>query len=187
MERIFNRATKILLSTNTAVLIAGAMLGPFYTHFVDRVGGDLFDVSLTIAIFAVAAGITTLIAGKYTDRIKESELIIVFGYALTGLGFLLFTVVNSIFTLFLVQALIGFASAIYAPAFDALYSQHMDGSKAGRVWGAWEAMDYFSVAVGAVIGGIIVFYLDFDALFIAMAVFCLLSAAYIYFLPRKVL
>ena len=187
MKRLFSRATKILLSTDSIVLVSIAMLGPFYTIFVENIGGSLFDASLTIAIFAFVAGVVTLISGKYTDKIKEKELIVVFGYAVMGVGFFLYIFVNSIWTLFAVQVLIGFAGAIYAPAFDALYSKHIKAYEAGRVWGTWEAMDYFSISIGAIIGSLIVYYWGFEMLFILMAAFCFSSALYIYFLPRKVL
>ena len=187
MKRIFNRATKILLSTDSIVLVSAAMLGPFYAIFVENIGGSLFDASLTIAIFAFVAGITTLFSGKYTDKIKEKELVIAFGYTVMGVGFFLYIFVNSIWTLFAVQILIGFAGAIYAPAFDALFSKHTENCKAGRVWGTWEAMNYFSISIGAVIGTLIVYYWGFEMLFILMTGFCFSSALYIYVLPRKVL
>jgi predicted MFS family arabinose efflux permease len=187
MEKVFNRAIKILLFTNSVVLVAGAMLGPFYAIYVENIGGDIFDASITVAIFAVIAGITTLISGRFTDKIKEGELVIVFGYAMMGVGFILYLFVDSILTLFLVQIVIGFSNAIYNPAFDAIYTKHIDKRKAGRIWGAWEAMDYFSIAFGAIIGSIIVVYVGFNLLFILMAAFCFFSAIYIYMLPRKVL
>ena len=188
MKKVFlNRALRVLLISNSFVLLAGAMLGPIYAIFVERVGGDLLDASIAGGLFALAAGITTILAGKYADKIKESELIIVFGYILMGFGFLLYTVVSSILFLFVVQVIIGFAEAVYAPAFDALYSKHIDRGKAGREWGAWESMNYFSVAIGAVIGGLIVNSLGFNVIFIIMALLCFVSGFYIYFLPRKLL
>lgn len=187
MKRLFNRATKILLSTDSIVLVSAAMLGPFYTIFVENIGGSLFDVSLTIAIFAFVAGVTTLISGKYIDKIEEKELIVVFGYAVMGVGFFLYIFVNSIWTLFAVQVLIGFAGAIYVPAFGTLYSKHVEKCGAGKVRGTWEAMDYFSISIGAMIGSSIVYFWGFEMLFILMAAFCFISALYIYILPRRVL
>ena len=75
-----NRAARILLGTNAMILLAGAMLGPIYALFVEDIGGDLLDASIAWAVFALAAGFTTLITGKYADKIKESELILVLGY-----------------------------------------------------------------------------------------------------------
>ncbi|MFC1645174.1 MFS transporter [Patescibacteria group bacterium] len=183
----FSTALKILLYTNAMVLMAGAMLGPIYALFVEKVGGDLMDASIAGSIFALVAGLTTLISGKYSDKIKENELVVVLGYLFMGLGFLLYFWVNSVIFLFIVQAIIGLGEAIYAPAFDALYSKHLDGKKAGSQWGAWESMNYFTTAVGALIGGGIVTVFGFQSLFIIIATLCFFSALYIYTLKRAVL
>jgi MFS family permease len=102
-------------------------------------------------------------------------------------GFLSFLLVNSTISLFIVQAVIGFGDAIYNPAFDALYSKHLDARKSGSQWGVWEATNYFTASFGAVMGGLIAKSFGFTPLFIIMAFLCLASAAYIYLLPRKVL
>jgi len=188
MKRLlFNKALRILLITNGLVLLAGAMLGPIYALFVEDIGGDLLDASLTGGFFALAAGITTLIAGKFADRNKRNELIVAAGYAIMGLGFLLYIFVNSIWFLFGIQILTGFAEAFYSPAFDALYSKHITEKKAGREWGAWESMNYFSVAIGAAIGGVIASRFGFNAIFMAMAALSFISAIYIFSLNRKTL
>ncbi|MDA2936215.1 MFS transporter [Patescibacteria group bacterium AH-259-L05] len=188
MKRLFfNKALRILLSTNGIILLAGAMLGPIYALFVEDIGGSLLDASFAGGIFALTAGITTLISGKYTDKLKENELIVVLGYTIMGTGFMLYLAVDSILFLFIVEVILGLGEAIYAPAFDAVYSKHLDVHKSGRQWGAWESMAYFTAAMGAVIGGLIVTQLGFNIMFIIMAGLCLVSALYIYFLPRKVL
>ncbi|NQT50300.1 MFS transporter [Candidatus Kuenenbacteria bacterium] len=187
MKKIFNKALRILLTTNGMLLLAGAMLGPIYALFVEEIGGDLLDASLAGAMFAAAAGVTVLISGKYADKIKEGKTIVVIGYGLIGIGFLLLTQVHTMWTLLLVQVIIGIGEAIYSPAFDALYSRHLDKNKFGREWGAWEALMYFSTAAGAIIGGIVVTMFGFTILFVIMGVLSLLSALYIYLLPKKLL
>lgn len=89
------------------------------------------DASLAGSIFAVVAGTVTLISGRYSDTIKESELIIALGYCIIGLGFFLYTIADSVWFLFGVQALIGLGEAIYSPTFDALYSKYLDGERSG--------------------------------------------------------
>jgi len=184
---LFNRALRVLLATNALILVAAAMLGPIYALFVEEIGGDLLDASLTGGTFALAAGVATIISGRFSDRIERNELIVVVGYCLMGTGFLLYTAVDSIWFLLLVQSLIGFGEAIYAPAFDSLYTKHIAAHKVGRGWGAWEATNYFSAAAGALIGGLIATSFGFPALFIIMALLCFASATYIYLLPREVL
>lgn len=187
MKRIFNRAIRILLITNGLVLIAGAMLGPIYALFVEEIGGDLLDASYTFGAFALAAGITTLISGRYADKLKENELIVVLGYGIMGVGFFGYLFVNSIISLLIVQIILGLGEAIYAPAFDALYSKHLDGHKSGREWGAWEATDYFTTAFGAVAGGLLVTFFGFNMVFVAMGLLCFASAIYIFRLSRRTL
>ena len=169
------------------ILMAAAMLGPIYALFVEKVGGDLMDASIAGAIFAFVAGLTTLVSGKYSDKIKENELIIVLGYAIMGVGFLLYFWVTSVVFLFIVQAIIGLGEAIYAPAFDAVFSKHIDGHKSGTQWGAWEASNYFTTAIGAIVGGGLVTLFGFKTIFVIMAMLCFSSAIYIYRLKRNVL
>ena len=184
---LFNRALRILLITNGFILLSGAMLGPIYALFVEDVGGSLLDASLTGGVFALAAGITTLIAGKYADKSSRDEYIVALGYMILGIGFFLYSFVDSIWHLLAVQVITGISEAIYSPAFDSLYTKHITPKKAGREWGAWEAMNYFSVAIGAVIGGLIVKTFGFESLFIMMGVLCILSSIYIFHLGKKIL
>jgi predicted MFS family arabinose efflux permease len=188
MKRLFfNRALRVLLLTNGFILLAAAMLNPIYALFVEGIGGDLLDASLTGGIYALAAGLTTLLAGKHFDKIKKKEAVVIFGYVLMGIGFLMLIFVNSIYFLFAVQILIGFSEAFYSPAFDALYSKHLTKNKMGREWGAWESMNYFSMAIGAAIGGFVAATFGFETLFTIMAILCFVSALYIYVLPKRVL
>jgi predicted MFS family arabinose efflux permease len=183
----FNKALRVLLWTNALILLASAMIGPIYAIFAEEVGGDLMDASIAGGIFALTAGIVTLISGKYSDKIKENELIISLGYLIEGLGFMLYIWVDSVATLFAVQVVIGLGEAIYNPAFDAVYSKHLDGHKSGTQWGAWESMYYFTRAIGAILGGVLVISFSFQAMFIVMGLLCFFSGLYIYFLKRSVL
>jgi MFS family permease len=187
MKNGFNQQIRILLATNALILIGVAMLGPIYAIFVEKIGGDLLDASYAFGAYALSAGLVTLLSGKLADRTKENELIVVAGYIIMGIGFLGYLFVTSIWTLLLVQIIIGLGEAVYSPAFDAIYSKHLDGKKSGTEWGAWESINYFTIAIGAISGGLLVTYLGFNAMFIAMSLLCISSALYIYKLPRRIL
>ena len=184
---ILNKPLRILLATNSMILFATAMLGPIYALFVEKVGGSLLDAGFAGGVFALAAGVTVIISGKYSDKIKESELVVVFGYIIIGCGYLLYILVNSIWMLLLVQVLVGFGEAIYSPAFDSVYSRHLSLTKVSRQWGAWESTNYFTTAIGAIFGGLIATVFGFNILFLIMAMLCFTSAVYIIRLPRKIL
>lgn len=183
----FSNPLRILLLTNGLVLVAGAMLGPIYALFVGTIGGDLLDASLTGGMFALAGGLTTLFVGKFVDRFEEDELIVAFGYMMMGIGFLLYTFVDSLMFLLVVQIIIGFSEAIYSPAFDATFTKHTSAKRVGIQWGTWEAMNYFTAAIGAAVGGIIATLWGFDVIFIGMALLCFASGFFIWRLPRHIL
>ena len=187
MHHLFTRPTKILLSTIGLYYVAGAMLGPIYAIFVEEIGGDILDASYTFSVFAVAAGITAYISGKYTDKIKESELIISLGYFVVAIGFFSYIFVSEVWHIFIPQILIGLGGAILSPAFETMYASHLKRKVAGQGWGAWEVTFYFTNAIGAIIGGLTVTYFGFTPLFVIMGLLALSSSLYIFFLPRKVL
>ena len=135
----FNRAIKAMLFADSLILIATAMLAPIYALFVERIGGDLLDAGITFGAFSLAAGIVTLVSGTFTDRVKQAELIIVLGYIVTALGFISYIFVDTMVTLVFAQIVVGIGTAIRYPAFDAVFSSHLDKGEGGREGGAWES------------------------------------------------
>jgi MFS family permease len=180
-----NKTIKLLLLTNGLILLAAAMLGPIYALFVEEIGGNLLDASFAGAIFALAAGLTSLISGKMSDKTQRPELIVALGYLLMAMGFIGFIYTKSLNMLFAMQILIGVGEAIYSPAFDEIYSTHLDKNHEGAEWGAWESMNYFVTAVAAIVGGFIASTYGFSALFLAMSSMVILSVLIILLVPKK--
>ncbi|HSX16874.1 MAG TPA: MFS transporter [Patescibacteria group bacterium] len=184
---LHNPALKVLLISDAMVLIAVAMLTPIYAAFVGGVGGDLLDAGLTASALAFGSAIAALFAGKYADGLRTKKSLLVFSHAVVGVGFLLFITVHSVWYLAAIQAAIGLVRALADPAFDALYSTHLDKSEEASEWGTWEAMAYSAGGVGAIVGGVIVHYGSFRTLFVAMAVLCFASSLYVMRVPKRVL
>ena len=89
-KKLFNKALKVLLMTNGLILLAGAMIGPIYALFVERVGGDLMDASIAGGLFALSAGFVSLIFGRLSDKTKDTTWVVILGYLLIALGFFLY-------------------------------------------------------------------------------------------------
>lgn len=155
------------------------MIVPIYVAYVDTIGGDILDAGIAAGVFAFVAGCTVLVAGRVSDKMKHPGHIIGVGYLLSGAGFLIHTVVGTVWQLLAVQVLIGLAQACVAPAFDALYTKHIGSKKrASSRWGMWEAGNYFAIAIGAAGGAAIVKFSSFTVLFMVMAGLCFFSGAY---------
>lgn len=181
MFKWFNRSIRILLIGSAMMQIGVAFFAPIYAIFVKQIGGNLLDASIASGLFSLAAGLVTLYSAKIIDRVRNPKLFITVGYLIMGLGYFLYIFVNSITSLFLVQILIGLASAFYTPAYDLIFTKHMANTKIGKVWGSWDAISRFSVGAGAIFGGIIVSIFSFNTMFILTAILCVLGGSYIYF------
>ncbi|HSE29212.1 MAG TPA: MFS transporter [Candidatus Saccharimonadales bacterium] len=185
MSKIGKRLGLVLI-TNVLVLVAAGMLAPIYAVYVEKVGGDILDVGIAAALFALAAGLTSLLAGKYSDKIRHKQILVAICYFLTGVGFLGYIFVQNIWQLFTLQAFIGLVQAGYEPAFDGMYTKYLgNAEQASSKWGLWEAGNYFSIAGGAFLGALIVTWFGFNWLFVGMAALCFISALILVFKKRS--
>lgn len=178
---LLNKPLRILLVTDGLVVVAASMLIPFFALFVEQVGGDVLDIGLAAAIFAVAGGVAVLLAGRLADRVQRTERIIAAAYLVMAAGFGLYMIVDSIWLLLVAQVIVGLAEASYLPAYDSLYGRHAHegGKHAGRRWSFTEANDYFAAAIGAGAGALIIHLTSFTVLFAVMAMLCLASGLYL--------
>lgn len=158
---------RILLLADTLYLLAGGFLGPIYALYVEEIGGDLLDASLTFAIFTATSGIVVFLFSLWEDKERHLEKFVIGGYLLGVIGYFMFLFVNSPTYLFLVQTVLGLSAALKDPSYDALFSEY--GRKhLALAWGEWEAMDYFSASASALVGGLVVIYFGFQTLLYIM-------------------
>jgi len=176
---------KILLAADSYLLLGTGMMIPVYAIFVERIGGDILDASWAWAIFSAVSGILMIIIGKWEDRNKHYERMLFFGFLLRSFAFFGYFFVSNTFQLFGTQILLGISMAMSGPAYDAMYSKNLDHGKFASEWGAWEAMNMIVAAVAAIIGGLIVTYFSFKALFIIMFIIGLIGTFFSFLLLRK--
>lgn len=159
----------------TFLLIADAfsnlglgMIGPIYAIFVEKIGGDILDASWAFFSFTITAGVAIFLIGKWENRIHHKEKLVAGGYFLTSLGCLGYVFVQNQFELLVVQIILGLATAILNPAFDALYSHYVIREQETSDWGSWEASGFIMGACAALLGGYIVHFGSFNTLFLCM-------------------
>lgn len=184
-----NRALRVLLLSNSLILISLGMLVPIYALFVERVGGGALTAGLTAGAIGLTSAVSALISGRLVDRVDphKTRIVLAGGWATIGCALLLYLLVDSITTLFIAQIILGFVKTISAPAIDTLYARHLDKSTTGQEYGIWEANFFLTAGIGAVLGGVIVNTFGFDGVFIAMAGLAFTAAVYVMTVPKNIL
>ena len=169
------RELKILLSASGLSILAAGLFGPIYAVFVQEIGGDLLTAGAAYSTFAIAAGILIFLISRWEDHIKNQEKLIIAGYALGCVGFLGYLLIRNPFDLFIVQAIFGISTAIGVPAYDGIYSRHLDKGKFVSEWGMWESMNYLVMGIAAAVGSLIASLYGFSTLFMLMLALSILA------------
>jgi MFS family permease len=149
-------------------MLAAGLFGPIYAVFVEEIGGDLLTAGSAYSAFAIAAGILIFFISRWEDHVKHQEKLVVAGYALSCLGFLGYLLIREPWHLFVVQVIFGLGEAINTPAYDGLYSKHLDRGKFASEWGLWDSMYYITIGISAAIGGFLASLYGFRFLFVIM-------------------
>lgn len=172
-----NPRARILLVSSNLWYLAEGLFGPLLAVFAGRVGGNILDISYAWAIFLIVSGVMNIFIGKISDK-HSKEKILVAGYALNTLVLFGYVFVSNPMQLFLAEALMGVAAAMASPTWYALFSQHETKTSSGKEWGLVTGQAKIATAAAMLVGGYIVTYLSFTALFVLMGSIQLVATLY---------
>jgi len=184
---MINKSLKTLFLFNGFFVFAATLLGPLYAVYVESIDKDILSISITWAAFLASATVFTFIVSKRGDRIKEKEYMLMAGFLVRAISWILFIFVGSIFHLILVQILLGLGEALGSPSFDAIFAQHLDEGMQIKEYSSWKLIVNGTTAIATVIGGLIVANFGFTILFIIMSFMALISFFGVLVQPREVL
>ena len=164
-----NNWIKKLLIGSYIWYLGEGMFGPLYSIFAQKIGGDVLELTAAYAVYLVASGMITIILGKISDNYSKPKLMIM-GYTLNALATFGYLLVSNPLSLLIVQSILGVANALATPTWNSLYSTYVEKKRAGEQWGLSSGGPDIITAGSIIIGGFIITYLGFNALFITMGV-----------------
>ena len=120
------RELKILLLAASLFLLAGGLFGPVYAVFVEEIGGNLLIAGSAYGLFSIITGVLIFLISRWEDHIKYQEKLVIVGYLMSSLGYLGLIFVRAPIHLFIIESIFGIGTAVQTPAYDGLYSKHLD-------------------------------------------------------------
>lgn len=152
------------------------MMGPLFSVFSEKVGGDILDITWAWSTYLVLTGFLYILVGKLLNKKSFKAEIVVAGYTLNAMLTFCYILVESPFQLFLVQAGLGIAEALCTPAWDSLYANSHHEELDTYAWGLSTGQSQIVTGIAFGIGGVVTHYLSFNALFITMGCMQVLAA-----------
>jgi MFS family permease len=184
---VVNKALRALYIYNGIFVLAGGLFGPLYAIYVQRIGGDIVTISFSWAIFLISSTLFTFVVSKFGDQVKEKEYLLMAGFLIRALVWILYIYVNNLVFLYVLQILIGLGEALGSPSFDSLIAQHVDKGHQMEEYSDMKIIFNLSGALATFLGGIIVAKFGFPMLFVLMSLLALISFIGILAKPRKLL
>ncbi len=172
---MLNKKTRVLLYADLAWFFGEGMLGPLFAVFTERIGGDILNITSAWATYLIVMGLLMVVFGMVSDHKVAKRHLVFWGYVLNAILTFCYLFVNTPTQLLILQAGLGIAAAMATPTWNALYSEYEDKKKDGFTWGLADGLSQFLTGVAVLIGGFIVVYFSFTALFVMMGIIQIIS------------
>ncbi len=172
-----NKKIRYLLLANYINLFGFAFFVPLYALFVTGLGAEPGIVGLSAGVGIYATAIMILLFGRYENKQKHKEKMVVIGFFWLAAAAASFMFVQEIWQLFAVQLFNAVGLGILTPALKAIYAESEDKGRETQEWSFWDGGNAFFTATGAVLGGFLLSALgSFKSLFALIAVVQLVGA-----------
>lgn len=193
MFKHINKIIKVIIYWDIIINSAWGLLAPVFAIFVvQKITMNDTVQGATVAGFAslfywLTKSVLQIPIGHYLDKNhgeKDDFWFTVVGTFLTGLvpfGYLISSLAWHIYFWQIIHA-IGMSMVI--PSAYAIFTRHIDKGKEAYEWGLDSTLLGIGVGITGAVGGIMVAYFGFQAIFILTGIFTIISALF-FFLIRK--
>ncbi len=182
-----NKALRTLYLYNGIFVLAAGLFGPLYALYVENIRANVLIISFSWAVFLISSTLFTFIISKFGDKVKEKEYLLMAGFLIRAIAWIMYIFVGNIFFLIFIQILLGVGDALGTPAFNSLMAEHLDRHQHIKEYSDMNIIFNLCSALATVLGGALVAYLGFQYLFVFMAALAMVSFFGILLKPRRLL
>ena len=142
-------------------------------------GGGIYFIFIALATVA-----TRILLGRAIDRYGEAWLVYSGNVAIAA-GILLLVFAHNVPCYLLSAVLLGYSFGAIQPSLQTMAMHAVAPERRGAASSTFFVAFDFGIALGGFLAGVLVKYLDYDAMFLWMIVPCLLSWGYYYVFGRR--
>ena len=162
-----NKRFKTLMLADVFWCFLNGLIAPFITIYFNEFGG-FEEVGLSVALFFVIQGLTSLVAGKFLQKFKSRHIIFI-TQMLEGVRILFFLMVRNIYWVYIIQFFGGLTNGFIEPAYNKLFVKVGKNEK-GTSFGNVSALTNISIGVSALIAGVMINFFGYAPIFIIWSI-----------------
>ncbi|MDO8619566.1 MAG: MFS transporter [Candidatus Daviesbacteria bacterium] len=180
-----NKALKFLFVCNGIFVLAGSLLGPLYAVYVEKLGRGVLAISTSWAVFLLSTTFFMFLVSRFGDGLRKDYLLMG-GFLVRAIVWFMFIFISSIPELIILQIFLGIGEAMGTPAFGAVFAEHLDKDHHVEDYADWQLVQNMMMAIGVILGGLIVNSFGFKYLFFLMSALATISFVGMLFKPNRV-
>lgn len=155
------------LHSQSMIVAASSVIFPFYLLFIRNIGDSYSQFGWAYGLFTLIAACSYPFIGRMADRLGERHLLLIYTWGM-ALVMLVIPITTEIWTIYIIQILMGFLGAVQKTAEKTTLSRHVqDGSNnnIGKSIGHYHFWTSVWSAVAIIVTGYLIDFLTIGSLF----------------------
>jgi MFS family permease len=186
------RVVKYFILVDLALLAGWGLIEPLFAIFIkERINGaTLVTIGTAAAVYWLLKSVLQLPIANYLDRHpgeRDDFYALILGLLVASATAFSFGFINQPWQLYLAQCLHAVGFALYAAAWPAIFSRHLDPNRISFDWALDSTVAGVSAGVSGFFGGVIASAFGFPAVFLLAGIFTFVSALLLLLVPDLVL
>lgn len=158
----------------------GAIFTPFYVTYIQSLKGSFVFAGSSLALFAILTGVMIFFLGKIESHFADNKDLMASGYAMRGVAFIAIGLSVSNIHLLGGLILLSIGTAMSMPAFDALYTRHVNKADSSIQWADLQSMSYIVTGIAALVGTVLIQFFGFREIFISLGILAFFVSFFVY-------
>lgn len=167
------------------------LLAPVFAIFVTGkiANASIEVVGIAASLYAVFKVLVEIPVGIFIDRTKSEKddlYAAVIGTLAMAAVYFAYVFVDSVWELYILQAILGVAAAFAYPGWLSIFSRHVDAERRAFEWSLYDVTIGVGIALASAIGAFVAEFFGFNVLFIIVGIFSLCGTASLLFIKNKI-
>lgn len=186
------RVVKYFVLSDLFLLAGRGFIDPIFSVFMVQkiAGATLTTVGIATALYLILRSLFQVPIANYLDRIKGEKddfLALIIGLFISGFCPLAMLWVNQVWELYIVQAFLAAAFALYFASWPTIFSRHLDKDRVAFDWSLDSVATSVAAGVTGLLGGIAADLWGYAPVFIASAFLSFVAAFILLAVPDLIL